>query len=140
MIYGRDTALAWWPKATPILQGRASTGIFSFAFIDELNGIIVGGDYKADSLKDRHVFLTHDGGETWSAPALPTRGYRECVAYLTKKIVIATGPSGTDISYDGGNNWSTLSDEKGYHVVRKARKGKLVIIAGSGGKISVTGL
>ena len=45
--------------------------------------------------------------------------------------MIATGPSGTDISHDGGINWKPLSDEKSFHVVRKARKGSLIVLAGN---------
>ena len=61
----------------------------------------------------------------------PTRGLRECVEFLSGKVVIATGPTGTDISYNSGVEWQPLSDEKGFHVVRKARKGKLVVVTGS---------
>ena len=68
-------------------------------------------------------------------PTAPIRGYRECVEPITKKIIVATGPSGTDISYDNGVNWKMLSDEKGLHVVRKARKGTLVIAAGGKGQL-----
>ncbi len=126
---------ASWTVLTPaILQGESSTGIFSVAFRDKL-GVVVGGDYLQDSLKVKHILLTHDGGKTWHTPTTPTRGYRECVEYVSDKILIATGPSSTDVSYNKGEDWQALSDEKGFHVVRKARKGKLVVVAGSG-KIS----
>lgn len=136
-IKEKDMDFGWMPIETPIIQGRPGTGIFSFDFINDKTGIIVGGDYKIDSLKENHIFLTKDGGQTWKAPKIPTRGYRECVAYITKKIVIASGPTGTDVSYNGGRNWYPLSDEKGFHVIRKSRKGSLIIIAGSMGKISL---
>lgn len=130
--YGKS----WKIIAPPIIQGESSTGIFSVAFRDKKNGMVVGGDFQKDSLKVKHILLTKDAGKTWTPPTSPTRGYRECVEYITNKVLIATGPSGTDISLNEGNDWQSLSDEKGFHVVRKARKGKLVVVAG-GGEISI---
>jgi len=132
-----DKGLTWKIISTPITQGESSTGIFSFAFADEKAGLIVGGNYLKDTLAVKHIYYTKDAGKTWLAPAIPTRGYRECVEYITKTNVIATGPKGTDISYDGGINWKPLSDERSFHVVRKARKGSLLIIAGDKGKVSL---
>ena len=107
------------------------------ALRDDDHGIIVGGDYKQDTLTRNNVFLTTNRGKTWIAPATPTRGYRECVAYLSGDTAIAVGPTGMDISEDGGMHWRPLSDEKQFHVVKKSRKGKLVVIAGGGGKIGL---
>lgn len=127
---------ASWKVLTPsMVQGESSTGIFSVAFKDKKNGVVAGGDFQKDSLKVNHILLTKDAGKTWTQPITPTRGYRECVEYISNNVLIATGPSGTDISYNEGNDWQSLSDEKGFHLVRKSRKGKLVVIAG-GGKIS----
>lgn len=123
--------------SAPILQGKSSAGIFSFAFKVEKNGVIVGGDYKNDTLSADNVFYTKNAGKKWIRPGRPTRGYRECVLYLNDNTLMATGPSGSDISRDGGKTWESFSDEKQYHVIRKARKGNLVIMAGGGGKIAV---
>jgi len=124
----------WKALTPPVIQGKSSTGIFSVAFRDK-KGIVVGGDYLQDSLTVKHVLLTRDAGKTWQPPATTTRGYRECVEYIANKILIATGPSGMDVSYNEGRDWQPLSDEQGFHVVRKARQGKLVVVAGNG-KIS----
>ncbi len=131
LFSSNNKGVLWKVLTPPVLQGESSTGIFSVAFRDK-KGIVVGGDYLQDSLKVKHVLLTSDAGKTWQTPATPTRGYRECVEYISNKVLIATGPSGTDVSYNEGHNWQPLSDEKGFHVVRKARKGSLVVIAGSG--------
>lgn len=128
---------AWSSVDCPILQGQSSTGIFSFIFYKPGKGVIVGGDYLKDKQTINHVFLTNDGGKTWQAPSVPTRGYRECVEYLGHKILIATGPSGTDLSLDEGKTWDAESDEPLFHVVRKARKGNLIIVAGGKGKLAL---
>lgn len=127
----------WTIIAPPILQGESSMGIFSVAFGDEYNGIIVGGDYKQEALAKRHVFYTADGGRTWQAPAQATGGYRECVEYTEGNTAVAAGPTGIDITYDGGRVWQPLSYQKGCHVVRKARRGALVVVAGGNGAIGV---
>jgi photosystem II stability/assembly factor-like uncharacterized protein len=132
-----DKGQSWRSILTPILQGESTTGTFSIAFRNFKEGIIVGGDYKRDTLKVAHVFYTLDGGRIWKTPASPTRGYRECVEFVDAKRVISTGPTGTDISNNNGISWEPLSDDKGFHVVRKARKGTRIIAAGSKGAIAV---
>jgi hypothetical protein len=59
------------------------------------------------------------------------------VEYITDEIVLAIGKGGADVSYDGGVRWEALSDEKAYHVVRKARHGSLIVAAGSRGRLSI---
>jgi photosystem II stability/assembly factor-like uncharacterized protein len=130
-----DKGMSWTAKKTPIIQGLSTTGIFSVAYADDHHGIIAGGDFNRDTLKTDHVFYTKDAGNTWLAPSMPTGGYRECVEFISDKIAIAAGPGGIDISRDGGRTWSELSQEKQFHVIRKARNGTLVIIAGGMGKI-----
>jgi photosystem II stability/assembly factor-like uncharacterized protein len=120
----------WNVQSPPVIQGESTTGIFSFAFRNN-SGILVGGDYLKDSFKVQHVLLTTNAGKTWTAPSTPTRGYRECVEFISDQVVLATGPSGTDVSYNAGMEWNYLTDEKGFHVVRKARKGKLIVITGT---------
>jgi photosystem II stability/assembly factor-like uncharacterized protein len=130
----KDKGATWSNIKVPILQGESSTGIFSLSQNNNAL-IVVGGDYLKETMTVNHNFYSLDGGQLWKTPSSPTRGYRECVEPITTKTVVATGPSGTDISYDNGVTWKALSDEKGLHVVRKARKGSLVIFAGSKGQV-----
>jgi photosystem II stability/assembly factor-like uncharacterized protein len=126
----------WDHLSTPILQGDATTGIFSVAFTDEHHAIIVGGDYKEQQLQVNHVFITEDGGYTWVPPFTPTGGYRECIEYIGKNTAVAVGPAGADITRDGGKKWEKFPAD-GFHVIRKSRKGSLVLLAGVEGKIAV---
>lgn len=134
-FFSSDKGEHWTTMKTPIIQGRSSTGIFSMAYQGDSTGVIVGGDFQRDSLKQDQVFFTRDGGRTWLAPSPATRGYRECVEFISENVVIAVGPSGMDISKNGGASWLPFSEEKGFHVVRRARKGSLVIFAGAGAKV-----
>ncbi len=132
-----DRGVNWSSVSTPVIQGQKTTGIFSMAFRNSSDGIFVGGDYKRDTARERNVFYTRDGGFSWEPPATGTRGYRECVEYLDKKNAIALGPTGIDVSSDGGRHWNRLSDEQQLHVVRKSRRGNLILFAGGKGKVGV---
>ena len=137
IFVSNDKGKTWTIFSPPIIQGKTMTGIFSTAFFNESKGIIVGGNYEIDSLATDHILLTEDGGKSWDAPTIPTRGIREGAEYISDKIIIATGYPGTDISYDSGRTWKPFSDERQYAVVRKARNGSLIIIAGGNGKVAL---
>ncbi|HUR12766.1 MAG TPA: YCF48-related protein [Flavitalea sp.] len=128
------------PIDLPIIQGKESTGANSVAVRDsnKRSGskhlVIVGGDFAADSSSEKNCILTHDGGKTWIVPSNPPHGYRSCVEYIDKEKLIACGTTGIDVSLDGGINWNLIGKES-YHVVRKAKKGKSVFLAGGSGKI-----
>lgn len=130
--YGRT----WKKFACPILKFKESTGIFSVAFRDGRTGMVIGGDYKSDSLSKDNFFLTFNGGKSWKPPVVAPSGYRSCVEYITQTHLVATGPSGTDISHDGGQTWKKISNA-GFNVARKAKKGNKVFLAGAKGLVGV---
>jgi hypothetical protein len=118
----------------PILQGTESTGANSIAVKNNKTMIVVGGDFNTKDADVKNCFITVDAGKTFSAPTTPPHGYRSCVEYLQKKNWISCGLNGVDYSMDEGNTWTWISKD-GYHVCRKAKKGKAVFFAGSGGRI-----
>ena len=141
-VTGGDTARflkyqdhQWVSFALPVIQGNASSGPFSVAFLDARRGVTVGGDYRNDTLRRQNCVLTSDGGKTWTSPLVSPGGFRSCVAWVHTNVLVATGTSGTDISVDGGLHWHLISKE-GFHVVQSARKGKAVYLAGSDGRIA----
>lgn len=127
---------SWNVYPCPIIQGRSSAGPFSIAFMNNKKGMAVGGDYLLDTLSFNNMLLTRNGGKTWQKPQTAPFGYKSAVEYITSKIVITTGTSGTDISRDGGMTWENLTSE-GFNAVRKAKAGSLVLLAGGNGKISI---
>ncbi|MBX2894238.1 MAG: hypothetical protein KF763_02255 [Cyclobacteriaceae bacterium] len=120
----------WRNSAPPALQGKESAGIFSVSFQNKM-GVVVGGDFVQDSVKTKNSFFTRDGGKTWYEAAIAPNGYRECVEFISPQVLVTTGPTGTEYSTDGGKSWINLSSDKGFHTVRKARNGNLIIIAGN---------
>jgi phosphohistidine swiveling domain-containing protein len=118
----------------PIIQGNESTGANSIAVKNKETMIIVGGDFNAKDSVDKNCVITKDGGNSFTFPLTPPHGYRSCVEYLEKSKWICCGLNGVDISTDDGNTWEWISKE-GFHVCRKAKEGKAVFFAGSGGRV-----
>jgi photosystem II stability/assembly factor-like uncharacterized protein len=115
-----DGGESWKVSSTPIAAGNASSGIFSIAFKDGNNGVIVGGDYKKESEGGNNVALTTDGGSTWTlAGGTRPAGFRSAVAYVPGTrgpMIVAVGPSGSDYSLDNGTNWTGMGAD-GFHAV-----------------------
>ncbi len=105
-----DRGKTWASAATPVVKGTSGSGIFSVAFRDEKNGVIVGGNYEKPSETAGTLALTTSGGATWTA-AGGVGGYRSGVAYIDKRTIIAVGTTGTDISRDGGTTWRSVGSE-----------------------------
>jgi photosystem II stability/assembly factor-like uncharacterized protein len=117
VFHSTDGGETWSIAKTPVRNDLASAGIFSMAFSDARHGIAIGGDYKQPTASSGNAAITEDGGKTWSAPAgSPPGGYRSAVAFVTdRKVWIATGDSGSDISIDG-KTWKTF-DATGYNAM-----------------------
>ena len=103
--HSRDWGHHWEVFETPIIQGKASQGIFSIAFRDTSYGVIAGGDYTHPDDTTANCFVTKDGGRTWSACRIPPGGYRSSVEFVGHDKFVATGTNGTDESTDGGVTW-----------------------------------
>jgi hypothetical protein len=118
------------------LHGKASQGAFSLA-IGMNQGIVVGGDYEKDKKTDSvstihtvHPYLL------FTAPVKGPSGYQSCAEYISGDTFVSTGTPGSNISTDGGITWTKM-DGTSYNVCRRAKHGKLVLLAGNGGKIGL---
>lgn len=126
----------WHIDYLPIKQGKASQGAFSYADFD----IIVGGDYANDKDSDHvAVYLEammmsiKNGLEpSHKGPA----GFQSCVEEIKAGTYLSTGTSGSNITTDGGKTWTKIDDTR-FNVCRKAKNGKLVLLAGGSGKIGI---
>ncbi len=131
-----DRGLHWAVAETPMLQGQASSGIFSIAFIDTLQGAAVGGNYQEPDANTQNACFTTDGGLSWQLAITPPRGYRSGVAYNTgRKLLMAVGTSGSDYSTDGGKNWLS-ADTTGYHSIQFVKDGQVGWATGAEGRIA----
>lgn len=136
IFISKDFGRSWSRKTTPMAQGNPSSGIFSLAFVTAETGIIVGGDYMADSLGINNCYLTNNGGTHWKKPTKGPLGYRSCIEQIDKNNYICTGTKGTDFSSNKGAAWKAISSE-GFNTVKKSKSGKLVMFVGGKGKIGI---
>jgi photosystem II stability/assembly factor-like uncharacterized protein len=136
--FSENEGQSWKNLSVPILQGKASEGIFSVA-VHNKTWMVVGGDYLADTLRKQHISFSGNEGRNWTFPKEPTLGYRESVEFIKENIWLSTGPSGTEQTLNGGVTWQSISKIRGFHVLRKARKGKTVFLAGGKGLLGRMG-
>lgn len=127
--HSRDYGRHWEVFETPIIQGKPSQGIFSIAFRDMMNGVIVGGDYLNDTATANACFITYDGGTNWVVPIKATGGYRSCVEYIVDSTLIATGVNGTEYSPDNGRRWYPIGT--GFNIVKATKVKKGYCLVGS---------
>lgn len=125
----------------PIIQGKETTGANSVAIKDwkKRKGgkhiYIVGGDFARDTCSTKNSTYSTNGGNTWISPEVPPRGYKSSVEFFRKSRMITCGTTGVDVSDNDGKTWRTISNT-GFHVTRKAKKGKAVFLAGGNGRIA----
>jgi photosystem II stability/assembly factor-like uncharacterized protein len=100
VYHSTDRGRTWHATATP-LPSSQSAGVFAVAFRDPWHGVAVGGDYAAPTTGS--VATSRDAGRTWQASTIG--GYRSGAAWLFGTAVIAVGPTGSDLSLDGGQHW-----------------------------------
>jgi photosystem II stability/assembly factor-like uncharacterized protein len=136
-LHSSDGGRSWTVTGTPIATG-AATGIFSIAFRDPRHGIVVGGNYQNEQDAIDNVAITSDGGATWTLVKSPrgVGGFRSAVAWLpgSPQSLIAVGPSGADLSSDGGRTWTPIPGE-GYDAISIAPDGA-AWASGSRGRIA----
>jgi photosystem II stability/assembly factor-like uncharacterized protein len=114
-----------WKVSTAPLDAGPSAGIFSIAFSDPQHGIVVGGDYKAETAAGNNAALTADGGATWT-PVKGLSGFRSAVAYFPGEAasIVAVGPAGADMSADRGRSWTRISGGR-FHAFSFPRRGTI---------------
>ncbi|MCU1226936.1 MAG: hypothetical protein JWQ42_5029 [Edaphobacter sp.] len=145
---GGDT---WEAYDTPIVQGSASSGIFSVDFRDALHGILGAGELAAPMSFADTVARSSDGGKTWQLGSrTPFPGAIYGLSYVrdrrhkgghedldvdaednsrddhgdyrVERNVVATGPAGAAWSPDEGDTWFSLSGVANYWAVAFASR------------------
>jgi len=134
VLRSTDGGRTWSVARTPLAAGP-SAGIFSIAFSNAKNGIVVGGDFKLESAAVDNAAMTTDGGATWT-PVKGLSGFRSVVAYLARDdaSLVAVGPAGSDYSLDRGNTWTPIPGP-GFHAFSKAPRGTVGYGVGEKGSI-----
>ncbi|WP_414930936.1 WD40/YVTN/BNR-like repeat-containing protein [Streptomyces sp. Je 1-369] len=118
VLHSADRGLTWKAIDAPIPAGDPARGVFGLAFRDRTHGIAVGGDYRADQPSPKAAAVTRDGGGRWDQAGAPPPAYRSGVAWFphSRSVALAVGPTGTDVTTDGGRSWRTV-DSGSYDTV-----------------------
>lgn len=121
VFHSKDRGQDWEVSESPIIAGRESAGIFSLAFRDKNNGMIVGGDYRKPNDLGVTAATSSDGGKTWT-PINNRLPFCSAVAWARGRCV-AVGTSGSHVSDDNGATWKLL-DRENYNSVRFVETGE----------------
>jgi len=97
----------WNSFVTPLAAGNPSSGLFSVAFLDEMRGVVVGGDYKDPKKVGLNAARCDDGGRKWTPAPISAAGFYSAVVAVGggKDRLVAVGPVGIAVSDDAGKSW-----------------------------------
>lgn len=106
VLHSHDRGLTWTVSVTP-LASNANAGVFGVAFRDSRHGVAVGGDLLTLTTAVHALALSDDRGRSWTEPRTAPQGFRSGVVFHPRFgwVVLAVGPSGSDVSVDGGRHW-----------------------------------
>ncbi|MFR9676557.1 WD40/YVTN/BNR-like repeat-containing protein [Streptomyces sp. TR06-5] len=110
IYHSADRGRTWTARDAAVPAGAPARGVFGLAFRDRSHGLAVGGDYRFGESSPEASAVTRDGGTSWSVSARPVPAYRSGVAWLphARYAALAVGPTGTDLTLDGGRSWRTV--------------------------------
>jgi photosystem II stability/assembly factor-like uncharacterized protein len=101
-------------QALPMAGGSDTSGAFSVKAVwwsERVRAAVaVGGDYSKPEDADGSAVWSADG-RTWAPAEKPPGGYRSAVTWdADLNAWIAVGPTGSDVSWDGGRHWKPLEE------------------------------
>jgi photosystem II stability/assembly factor-like uncharacterized protein len=104
-----DGGVTWTVADAPIPASEAG-GVFSLAFRNPTEGMMVGGDFLAPENGVDASGFTRDGGRSWRGGG-DLSGYRSGVDWVSgaDATLIAVGPTGSDVSFDGARSWTAFN-------------------------------
>ena len=104
VFHSRDRGEDWQVSSTPI-RSAPTAGIFALAFRNPRDGLAAGGDFTTPTIAPDALARTFDRGESWRIVAAAPNEYRSGATWLNQRIAIVVGPTGSDVSLDGGYSW-----------------------------------
>lgn len=110
VLHSADRGHTWSAAEAPIPAGAGERGVFGLAFRDARHGLAVGGDFRPGEQSPAASAVTGDGGRQWTGSTSPVPEYRSGAVWLpyARNTALAVGPTGTDVTFDGGHNWRTV--------------------------------
>ena len=137
-----DGGDSWKVSDSPIMQGSASSGIFTVQFRDAEHGMIAGGDLERPQAYTNNVAISDDGGSRWQlVKGTPFAGPAFGLSYIhgpMERGVVITGPGGAAWSADEGRSWHLLAGVKEYWAVAFANPAAGWLVGTEGRILKVT--
>lgn len=125
VFHSADRGQTWTVVDTPLVHGPDSAGVFSIAFADARNGIVVGGDYQHPTDDVANLAFTSDGGKTWNLQRLAdARGYLSAVAYVNAQRWVLVGP---DYVIDAHQNGRTKYQNQKFNALATFAGGAFLV-------------
>ncbi|MFI9352380.1 WD40/YVTN/BNR-like repeat-containing protein [Streptomyces lydicus] len=112
VLHTADRGRTWSVSDAPLPAGDPARGVFALAFRDRTHGLAVGGDYRPDQPSPHAAAVSNDAGASWTTVPAPPQAYRSGVAWLphSRRLALAVGPSGSDLTLDGGRTWQSFDN------------------------------
>jgi photosystem II stability/assembly factor-like uncharacterized protein len=96
-----------WTATDSTIPASAAGGVFSLAFRSGV-GLAVGGDFEHENRGADASAYSHSHGRHWRNGG-DLSGYRSGVDWRTDDVAVAVGPSGSDLTRNGGKHWTRFS-------------------------------
>lgn len=105
-----------WTVTSQTIPATNAGGVFSLSFKSKRLGVAVGGDFEQPESGTAAASYKRKGSIWRSGGDLS--GYRSGSDYVdgSGRTFVAVGPTGSDVSTDGGTSWTRWS-RTGYHAV-----------------------
>jgi hypothetical protein len=124
IFHSTNGGITWTVTKAP-LRGGPSAGVYSLDFRSISKGVMVGGDFDdptngADASATLNYAVPH-----WRVSLQPVLGYRSGVAFVpgTADTTLAVGPTGSDVSLNGGRTWTGFDTATPFDAVSCAAGG-----------------
>jgi len=135
IFYSNTCGNSWINSSTEIIQGKSSQGIFSIVFENDGKMIrAIGGDYLNDSSKFKSTILFEPSKSKSLVSGDDATNYKSSIEKYYSTHQISCGTKGVDLNEYKKPKYIQISKES-FNVVRKAKNGKAVFLAGGKGKI-----
>jgi photosystem II stability/assembly factor-like uncharacterized protein len=101
-----------WEASDSSIAGGPAGGVFSVQFRDARRGLAVGGDFESPAGNVNNAAWSSDGGATWKPASKFPGGYRSGASWVPglHTVALAVGPTGSDITLDGGKAWHNFDN------------------------------
>lgn len=138
VYYSGDWGESWRRQSVPLFQQTPTAGGYALALNTQQQVFVLGGDYLQRPASFENIATFHH--QQWQQVDAGQRGLRTAMT-CSKNTCIASGKTGSDISYNAGQDWQAFDDisaekhDQGFYTL--ASGNGLILAAGAQGKVAI---